>query len=60
MYRFLQKRLNDLDRFHEAINSLGKKEFATAYQMFLDLADKGIAEAQINLGMMFESGQEVS
>ena len=55
MCLFLQKRLNDLDRFHAAINSLGKKEFATAHQVFLDLADRGIAEAQINLRMMFES-----
>jgi len=27
--------------------------------LLLDLADKGIPEAQINLGMMFESGQGV-
>ena len=51
--------INDSDRLHEAINSLDKKEFVTAHQLFLDLADKGIAEAQINLGMMFESGQGV-
>ena len=52
--------INDSDRLHEAINSLDKKEFVTAHQLFLDLADKGIAEAQINLGMMFESRQGVS
>jgi len=51
--------INDSDRFHAAINSLGKKEFALARQLFLNLADKGMAEAQINLGMMFESGQGV-
>ena len=50
MYRFLQKRLNDSDRFHAAIHSLGKKEFTTAPQVFLDLADIGISEVQINLG----------
>ena len=50
--------INDLDRFHAAINSLGKKEFATERQL-LDLADKGTPDAQINLGMMFESGDGV-
>jgi len=52
--------INDSDRFHAAINSLDKKEFATAHQLFFDLAEKGVAEAQINLGMMFEDGQGVS
>jgi len=51
--------INDSDRLHAAINSLGKKEFALARQLFLNLADKGMAEAQINFGMMFESGQGV-
>jgi len=52
--------INDLDRFHAAINSLGKKEIEPERrQLLLDLADKGIPEAQINLGMMFESGQGV-
>ncbi len=50
---------NDSDRLHAAKRSLDKKEFATAHKLFLDLADKGIAEAQINLGMMFEAGQGV-
>jgi len=52
--------INDSDPLHAAINSLGKKEFALARQLFLNLADKGMAEAQINLGMMFERGQGVS
>jgi TPR repeat protein len=51
--------INDSDRLHEAINSLGKKEFSLAHQLFLKLADKGMPEAQINLGMMFENGQGV-
>jgi TPR repeat protein len=50
---------NDSDRFHAAINSLEKKELSIARQLFLNLANKGMAEAQINLGMMFESGQGV-
>ena len=49
--------INDSDRLHAAINSLGKKEFSTAHQLFLGLADEGIAEAQIILGMVFESGR---
>jgi uncharacterized protein len=58
-----QKRLNFLldktNLFDTAINLLGRKEFATALQLFTDLAGKGMAEAQINLGMMFEGGQGV-
>ena len=50
---------NDSDLLHTAKNSLDNREFATAHKLFLDLADKGIAEAQINLGMMFEAGQGV-
>ena len=51
--------INDADRLHTAIDSLNKKEFALARQLFLNLADKGMPEAQINLGMMFENGQGV-
>ena len=51
--------MNDLDRLHAAMNLLDKKEFATAHKLFLVLANKGMAEAQINLGMLFESGQGV-
>ncbi len=51
---------NDSDRFHTALNAFNEKEFETAYQLFFELADKGVAEAQINLGTMFENGQGVS
>ena len=54
---------NDLsvsDSFHTALNAFNEKEFDIAYQLFFELADKGVAEAQINLGMMFENGQGVS
>ena len=37
------------DSFHISLS-----EFDTAYQLFSGLADKGIAKAQINIGMMFE------
>jgi hypothetical protein len=52
--------INDSDRFHTALNAFNEKEFETAYQLFFELAGKGVAEAQINLGMMFENGQGVS
>jgi TPR repeat protein len=51
--------ISDSDLFHAAINSLSKNEYAKAHELFIDLAGKGVAEAQINLGMMFESGQGV-
>ena len=52
--------INDSDHFHTALNAFNKNEFDIAYQLFFELADKGIAEAQINLGMMYENGQGVS
>ena len=51
--------ITNSERLHTAINLLGKKEFVLARQSFLNLANKGIAEAQMNLGMMFERGQGV-
>ncbi|MEC7641700.1 MAG: SEL1-like repeat protein, partial [Nitrospinota bacterium] len=51
---------NAFDRFHAALNSLDKENFKIAYQSFRELADQGFAEAQINLGMMFEKGKGVS
>jgi TPR repeat protein len=43
--------------FHVALSAFNKAEFDTAYQLFSGLAGKGIAEAQINIGMMFEKGK---
>ena len=51
--------INDSERFQAALNSLTKKEFSKAHELFFYLADKGVAEAQINLGMMLEKGQGV-
>ena len=51
--------INNSDRLHEAIDSLNKKEFALARELFFNLADKGMPEAQISLGMIFENGQGV-
>jgi hypothetical protein len=51
--------LSASDRFHAALSAFNKTEFDTAYRLFSELADKGIAEAQINIGMMFENGQGV-
>ena len=42
------------DSFHISLSEFNKAEFDTAYQLFSGLADKGIAKAQINIGMMFE------
>ena len=56
----IREYLTDSDRFHAALDAFNKTEFGTAYQLFSKLADQGIAEAQVNLGMMFENGQGVS
>ena len=42
------------DSFHISLSEFNKAEFDTAYQLRSGLADKGIAKAQINIGMMFE------
>ena len=39
--------------------AFNKAEFETAYQLFSGLADKNIAEAQMNIGIIFEKGKGV-
>ena len=48
------------DSFHISLSEFNKAEFDTADQLFSGLADKGIAKAQINIGMMFEKRKEVT
>jgi TPR repeat protein len=43
--------------FHVTLSAFNKAEFDTAYQLFSGLADENIAEAQINIGIIFEKGK---
>ncbi|WP_455209697.1 tetratricopeptide repeat protein [Kaarinaea lacus] len=46
--------LADLDNAFDAVH---QKDYATAYQLFLQAAEAGNAEAQYNLGVLIRSGQ---
>ena len=47
------------DSFHVILSAFNKAEFDTTYQLFSGLADKNIAEAQMNIGIIFEKGKGV-
>jgi len=46
--------LAELDKAFDAVH---QKDYATAYQLFLEAAEAGNAEAQYNLGILIRSGQ---
>ena len=45
--------------FDEGVAAHERGDYATALREFRPLAERGLAEAQANLGMMFEKGQGV-
>jgi TPR repeat protein len=44
----------------DGLNALNKKEYKTAHNLFLELAEKGIVQAQYNLGLIYGKGKGVS
>ena len=44
------------DDFQDAVRIANNRDFATAYKMFVPLAEKGHAAAQLILGMMYFKG----
>ena len=44
------------DTFVSGLNALDRSHYASAYRSFKPLADKGVAEAQNNLGFLFQNG----
>ena len=47
------------DDFQDAVDAYKRKDYKTAYKLFLPLAEQGDADAQYNLALMYEDGQGV-
>ena len=48
------------DDLQDAKDAFKRKDYETAYKLFLPLAEQGISDAQLNLGWMYEQGRGVS
>ncbi|WP_118812903.1 tetratricopeptide repeat protein [Haemophilus haemolyticus] len=46
-------------QFQQAVESYDKRDYQTAFKLWLPLAEQGLAEAQSNLGLMYEFGQGI-
>jgi uncharacterized protein len=47
------------DVFIDAAEALEREDYETAYKLFLPLAEQGDADAQFNLGVMYDEGEGV-
>ena len=47
------------DAFIDAVEALEREDYETAYKLFLPLAEQGDADAQFNLGVMYDEGEGV-
>ncbi|SVB19145.1 uncharacterized protein METZ01_LOCUS171999, partial [marine metagenome] len=43
-----------IDDYQEAVDAYSRGDYITSYQLILPLAEKGFAQAQYNLGVMYE------
>ena len=46
-------------QFQQALESYNKRDYQTAFKLFLPLAEQGYVAAQYNLGVMYSSGKGV-
>ena len=46
-------------QFQQALESYNKRDYQTAFKLFLPLAEQGYVAAQYNLGIMYSSGKGV-
>ena len=44
------------DDFQDGFDAYKRKDYKEAYKLFLPLAEQGVAEAQYNLGVMYDKG----
>ena len=44
------------DNFQDGVDAYNRKDYKTAYQLWLPIAEQGDAEAQYNLALMYEDG----
>jgi uncharacterized protein len=47
------------DDFQDGVDAYNRKDYKTAYQLWLPIAEQGDAEAQYNLGVMYDDGTGV-
>ena len=47
------------DAFIDAVEAHEREDYETAYKLFLPLAEQGDADAQFNLGVMYDEGEGV-
>ena len=48
-----------IDDYQGAVDAYNREDYKTAYELMLPLAEKGFAQAQYNLGAMYEKGRGV-
>ena len=48
-----------IDDYQDAVDAYSREDYKTAYKLILPLANKGFAQAQYNLGVMYEKGKGV-
>ena len=48
-----------IDDFQDAVDAYNRKDYKTSYKLIFPLAEKGFAQAQYNLGVMYEKGKGV-
>jgi len=48
-----------IDDYQDAVNAYSRGDYKISYQLMLPLAEKGFAQAQYNLGVMYEKGNGV-
>ena len=48
-----------IDDYQDAVDAYNREDYKTSYQLMLPLAKKGFAQAQYNLGVMYEKGNGV-
>ena len=58
-FLFLFSSVSFGDDFQDGVDAYERKDYKTAYKLWLPLAEQGFAQAQFNLGVMYENGQGV-
>ncbi len=58
-FLFLFSGIAFADDFHDGIDAYNKQDYKTAHRLWLPIAEQGIADAQYNLGVMYDNGKGV-
>ena len=48
-----------IDDYQDAVDAYSREDYKIAHQLFLQLAEQGLAKAQYNLGLMYGKGKGV-